>query len=96
MPAIATFSDSAGPASGIVALAAQAATTIVRQPLSLRAEDEADERRVELASGGAPCATSATAPCGREVGSGTRKIEPVEARSAFGPNGSAQPGESAR
>ena len=49
------------------------------------------------ASGGPPCETSATRfPDGSsKPASGTRKIAPAEARSAFGPVGSAQPRDSA-
>ena len=91
MPAIATFSDSAEPASGIVALAAQAATTSSGSPSRSEPSTKRESDGSSSESGGASCATSATAPCGAKSAIGTRKIEPAEARSAFGPVGSAQP-----
>ena len=71
---------------------------LVRQPLPLGAEDQGHRwREVEPSSGSPPCATSATRRPGASSKrtSGTRKIAPAEARSAFGAGGSAQPSDRA-
>src|SRR5215212_1889156 len=93
---MATFSDSTRPGSGIVALAAQASTSSSGSPSRSEPSAKRDSDGSSSESGGAPWATSATAPAGENSANGTRKIEPADARSALGPAGSAQPGESAR
>jgi hypothetical protein len=82
--------------NGIVVLAAQAATISSGRPSRSEPTTKRESDRSSSDSGGAPCASSATAPSGLNSPSATLKTDPVEARSAFGPNGSAQPADSAR
>ena len=82
----------------MVAVSSQTATTSAGRPSrsapSTYVTGTPGSRR---ASGGPPCETSATRfPSGSSnPASGTRKIAPAEALSAFGPVGSAQPRDSA-
>ena len=71
---------------------------VLRQPLALRAEHEDDVAvDLQLRQRVPPRGTSATRVPRRRRRPriGTRKIAPIDARSAFGPVGSAQPVESA-
>ena len=87
-PAVATFSDSACSASGIVAHLRAGGEHVLRQALALRSQHER-RRSGSSTSGSArpPCATSPIRGPGAssKSPSGTRKSAPAEARSAFGP-----------
>ena len=93
-PAAATFSDSASPGIGIARDAVTGLERLGGQALALGAEQDRHRgRRLRVASETSPRAARATTRPGRSSHgtSGTRKIAPALARSAFCESGSAHP-----
>ena len=96
---MAAFSDSA--AIGMWATRSQAATTSAGRPSRSAPTSSVTSPAVRAGLGAAAArATSAmrspgSSPARRTRATGTAKIAPIDARTALGPNGSAQPGPSA-
>ena len=95
---MATLSDSAPPGWGIEARSSHRSSTSDGSPRAPRRERARLRRRNPARAAG--CRRSARARPACRTGSsnphnGTRKTEPIDARTAFGPVGSAQPSDSA-